>query len=108
MIITAMLTGGAIMPYTEAAVTTAPATAIGMPNCIKMGATRAPVPSTEAVQDPVIMPGNMMMRVSATRRRRGEPPKAEITARVRAARVPFAWIALMKIIAAIRTRPVSR
>ena len=68
----------------------------------------APVPSTEAVQDPVIIPGNITTMVSATSSPSGERPKAMMMPRVNSASMPLASMIFMKTIAAISTTPTSR
>ena len=59
MAITAMLTGGAVAPNMPPRAMNAPALTLGMPISIRIGQTRTPALMMAAVDEPVIIPGNM-------------------------------------------------
>ena len=63
---------------------------------------------TEAEQEPVIAPGNMIRMVMTISRARGDLPKVTISFLVSAASRPFFSITFIKIIAVISTRDTSR
>ena len=66
-----MFTGGAAMPMMAPTARMAPARSLGMPIFSRMGATMAPADRTAAVEEPVIMPGNMTMNMSRMSMRAG-------------------------------------
>ena len=68
----------------------------------------APVPRTDAVQDPVIIPGNMMTMVSATRRSSRDRPSSAMRLCVSSASSPFASITFMNTMAVRMTSDTSR
>ena len=57
--IAGMLIGGAAIPIMEAMHIMAPVFSFGMPIKSSTGATRAPALNTAAVEEPVIIPGNI-------------------------------------------------
>ncbi len=87
---------------------TAPAVARGSPIRISTGATMAPVPRTDAVHDPVIIPGNMMTTVSATSRSALDPPSSAMRPCVSSVSSPFASITFMNTMAVRMTSDTSR
>ena len=86
----------------------APAWWRGMFICASTGTMRTPVLRTDAVQEPVIAPGNMMMRVITASSARGERPNFSMRSRAKAFRRPFLSMTFMKIMAVTSTRDTSR
>ena len=58
-----MLIGGAAIPMIAPIAMMAPAFSLGIPIRRRTGATRAPALRTAAVDEPVIIPGNMMTSI---------------------------------------------
>jgi len=64
MIMAGRQTGGAIMPSSEPMAMIAAVWTRGMPRFIITGATNAPVVKTQAVEEPVMAPGNRISSMS--------------------------------------------
>ena len=94
-----MFTGGAAMPMMAPTARMAPVCGAGMPIISRMGATIAPAESTAAVEEPVIMPGNMMMSISRISMTAGTLWKRETMTAFRASSAPDFWITVIKIMA---------
>lgn len=61
--ITGTLIGGAIIPRTAPKAMIAPTLAFGIPILIMIGATKAPEVTIQESEEPVIMPGNMIISI---------------------------------------------
>ena len=96
------------MPYTAAIATIAPAVCRGMPIFSSTGVSSTPVDNTDEVQDPVIIPGNMMTMVITVSMVAGERPNLSIRSQVSASSRPFFSMTFMKTMAVISTRHTSR
>ena len=68
MVITAILTGGAVAPYIPPSAIIAAAFSAGIPIAMRIGQTIAPALITAAVEDPVIIPGNMIISIRSRSR----------------------------------------
>ena len=64
MIIAGILTGGAIIPHKPPSAIIVAVSTIGIPMSNKTGATMLPAVNTDAVEDPVIIPGNIEINIS--------------------------------------------
>ena len=80
----------------------------GMFICPSTGSMSTPVLRTEAVHDPVMAPGNMMMSVITDSSASGERPKRRMRSRASTSSSPFFSITFMKIMAVMRTSETSR
>jgi len=107
MIMAGMFTGGAIMPSMPAMAISAAALSPGSPMRASIGATTAPAVRTAALEEPVIMPGNMATKVRSMRRTEGTLWKRLITAVERASRPPDSLKAFMNTMAVAMVRIVS-
>ena len=99
MSIAGMFTGGAAIPMIAPMDMIAPAFSLGMPMRRRTGATSAPVLRTAAVEDPVIIPGNMTVAVRRKSIRTGTFLKRFTIAVFSASRAPDSFITVMKIMA---------
>ncbi len=70
--ITGILIGGATIPRMAPKAMMAPTLALGMPILIIIGATKAPDVTMQERDEPVIMPGNMIINIRHTKRILGE------------------------------------
>ena len=108
MIIAGMLMGGAIIPSKAPIETTAAAFVFDSPSVIRTGDTSAPVVSTAAVDDPVIIPGSMMIIIMPIESIAGVFLNLRITHAERASSSPVLCTTFMNIIAVQMTIIVLR
>jgi hypothetical protein len=95
------------MPRMPAIAIRAAAFTPGRPRRANIGATTAPAVRTDALELPVIMPGNIVTRVRRMRRIDGKRLKRLMTHVEMASRAPEARTAFMKTIAVAIVRIVS-
>jgi len=107
IIIAGMLTGGAIMPSTPPIASMQPVSTSGTPISISIGAMIEPAVSTDAVDEPVIIPGNMMTSIIMHSRSAGTRWNFSRISDDTASSVPDSWMTFMKIIAVAMTSIVS-
>ncbi len=108
MIMTRMLTGGAIIPSTAPEATKAAARAGLRPSLIRTGAISGPVLKTAASEEPVIMPGSISKAVTIQSRATGRPWKVRRMAAVSPSSRPEAWSDFMKTMAVAMIRMMSK
>ena len=107
MIIAGMLVGGAIIPSMPPIAKIQAVSSIGTPMSIRTGAMMEPAESTDAVEEPVIMPGNMMMTMIRQSIRAGTLWNRSMMTDDMASSAPDSCITFIKIIAVTMTRIVS-
>ena len=107
MIIAGMLIGGATIPRTPPIATNAAARSGGRPRPPRIVRAMTPVVRTEAVDEPVIIPGNITMSITDGTRTSGREPKARSTAAPIEASAPPSRRTRMKTIAVAMARSGS-
>jgi len=80
----------------------------GTPSFMSTGATRAPVVRTAAVEDPVIIPGTIIITMRPRLSISGFLRNERMTHAARLSRSPVFWTDFMKIIAVAMISMVSR
>ena len=108
MIIAGMLIGGAIMPSRAAMEMIAPVLTLSTPSALSTGATSAPVVSTEAVDEPVIMPGTMTISIRPILSSAGKRRNLRISHADSASSRPILRMTFIKTMAVAITRIVFR
>ena len=103
----AVFTGGAIMPSRAPMAMMEPEVTASMPIRASTGAMMEPADSTAAVEEPVIMPGNMMMSMIRMSKTAGTLWNFSMIRLLRASSAPESSITFMKIIAHPMVRMVS-
>ena len=106
IIIAGILTGGAIIPSKAPIETTAAVRIFVMPRVIRTGDTRAPVVRTAAVDEPVIMPGSIIINIMPRLRSAGNFLNLRIIHAERESSRPIFSTTFMYIMAVAITRIV--
>ena len=107
IIMAGMLTGGAIIPRMPPIAMMQAVSSIGTPMRIRTGDMIEPAVRTAAVEEPVIMPGNMITSIIRQRSSAGILWNFSIIRAESASSAPLSWITFIKIIAVAMTRMVS-
>ena len=107
MIMAGRLVGGAIMPRMPPIARMEAVSSAGTPIIISTGAMMEPALSTEAVEEPVIIPGNITMIMMRHSIRAGSLWNFSMMTEDTASRAPEASMTFMKTMAVEMTRMVS-
>ena len=102
-----ILTGGAIIPRMPPIARIQAVSSCGIPISISTGAIIEPAESTAAVEEPVIMPGNIITSIIRQTRSDGVLWNFLMISEDSASSAPDSWITFIKIIAVVITRIVS-
>ena len=103
----AVFTGGAIMPSKPPMAMMEPAVTASQPMSMSTGAMMEPEDRTAAVDEPVIMPGNMMMNMMRISSTAGTLWNFSMMRLDRASRPPESSMTFMKTMALAMVRMVS-
>ena len=103
-----MFTGGATMPNTPPMAMMAAVRSFESPRRTMIEPAIAPVVRTEAVEEPVIMPGNMIISMSSPSSRRGLCLETLFGCPAQRSSAPLSASARIRIIAVAMTRIGSR